>query len=237
MKADIFRKRGEYYLDPQLGSQLPENVEAAIAAAPALGKPVTIIFNGTAVKVDGNTTVKKACADWQETRATLQEIAARHPEGSGAFWKERVAAEAELDQLEIERLSGGALAAAIKGGIRQLVEWMKDYTGTINSSLDSHKDEVLEKLSAAGFKPCKESDDPYGTSEEVGRYIVGRFMENVATNSIFPRWEIYPLCEKFGEIANAKGIGVRPPLSLNGKEFVQPAIPVRAPLKLKAAPE
>lgn len=216
-QLDIYRKRGEYYLEPVNMDDLSVTLRDAVVAQPRIGRPITVIFNGTSAKVEEGMDANAVYRQWSDIRENLQAQSRLHPEGTDAFWESLKAPEKKLDQQAMDYVAGDGLDIAIAGGLAGIVGWIRDYAGLYNDTAEKHKKRVQEKLEALGYQACESAAEPPQEKEQLGRYAVGRVLDTVTTDWIPPRPELYALCDAYDEMPDNRPINVMHALRLKPK--------------------
>ncbi|MEZ0262542.1 MAG: hypothetical protein ACAH80_16175 [Alphaproteobacteria bacterium] len=216
-QLDIYRKRGEYYLEPVNLDDLSVTLRDAVAAQPGIGRPLTVIFNGTSVRIVDGMDYSTAYSQWAEIREDLQAQSRRYPGGTDGFWNSLKAPEKKLDQEAMDYVAGDGLDIAIAGGLPGIVDWVRDYAGLYNCVAEKHGKRVQEKLEALGYQACENAAAPPQEKEQLGKYTVGRVLDTVTTDWIPPRAELNALSDAYDSIPDTKPINVMRPLSLKPK--------------------
>jgi hypothetical protein len=216
-QLDIYRKRGEYYLEPVSLDDVSVTLRDAVAAQPRLGQPLTVIFNGTPAKVVEGMDANAAYREWAVTRENLQAQSHRHPGGTDAFWNSLKEPEQKLDQQAMDYVAGDGLDIAIAGGLGGIVAWIRDYAGLYNCVPEKHGKRVQEKLEALGYHACENEKAPPQEKEQLGKYAVGRVLDTVKTDWIPPRPELNALCDAYDGMADNRPINVMHALRIRPK--------------------
>ncbi len=215
MDPNVFKKRGQYYYEQQVGESIYAAMPKAIHAAKRMGVPVTVLFNEVSLVVSGSDDPKEAAKNCLE-RQSSQWDRNKSPEAAAAF-KASNAYETALDQQALDTLVNAGLGAAITEGAGAVVNWFKDYVGLAwSKGVEGRAPEVSAMLAGAGYKPQENANDKerYSDKSVFASYVVGYALKEMQKGYAPYRPVFLQVCDEFDAVKRSKSIPVMRPLAL-----------------------
>lgn len=169
----------EMTYEPRAGENFDYSAKEAIRLAAANDATVQFSFNGVSLKAEATTDpadLKKAFFKAMEDESKAY---ANSPQAKADAARE--AAEVKNTQATLDKLAS-SLDGALAGGLTETIKWVKDYANNADDNrVNNHRQEVLGKLKAAGFKANEYTGDKFvkGNKEILGRYILGQVVSNM----------------------------------------------------------